>query len=570
MPILPRSERDGANSAARDERAHRSRIYIQLKHIKVILKAFDFIIVGAGSAGCVLAERLSASGRFEVLVIEAGPDDGSFLIEMPKGIGKLLADPKHAWFYPTEPELGNGGSGETWVRGKTLGGSSSINGMMYNRGQPEDYDDLERSGCRGWNWRSILPHFLAIENHALGMNDWRGALGPLYVSLPAMDHPLQQAMIDSGVNSGLKHVEDMNAPSAGDTIGYFPRTIHRGRRWSAASAFLKPATKRRNVTVLTGTTVERLILDNGRVVGVVCSGLHAGSIRAGREVIVSAGALASPQLLLLSGIGPKAQLSALGIAVAHDLPVGTRLIEHRVLSTQYRLVRQISDNRHYRGARLVWSYLKYRLTRQGVMSAGAYEVGAFVRTREDLPRPDAQLLFAPYSFDLSSKTLAMDSRPGMSCLAFVLRPQSIGSLGLRSNRPADPPLIRPNYMTASEDRATAVRVIRFVRDFVKRPPLSGLLTEETLPGRHVQSDADILDAWNRMGASGYHTVATCRMGHPSERTTVVDERLRVVGVPGLRVVDCSIFPFMIAGNTNAPVMAMAARAADLILADSNT
>jgi choline dehydrogenase-like flavoprotein len=480
---------------------------------------------------------------------------------MPKGIGKLLDDPKHTWSYPTEPETGNNSKSERWIRGKTLGGTSSVNGMMYNRGQPEDFDELERRGCTGWNWSTVLPHLKANERHELGASDWRGDRGALHVTMPTRHDPLYEAMIEAGRGVGLERVDDVNGPNGSGVIGYFPRTIHDGRRWSAARAFLEPARARPNLQVVTGTTVDRVRFEGRRAVGVQCGGT---TYRAQREVILAAGGIASPQLLMVSGIGPGAHLQSLGIPVVVDrASVGQNLVEHRVLSMQFRISANISHNREYQGLGLLKNTFRYLLGRKGLMASGAYEVGAFFRTDDALPRPDAQLLMAPYTVDPERLPLGLEKEPGMAVLGYILRPDSQGSLSLRTANIADAPLIRPNYLATEHDRRVATGIVRFVRRYVSQSPLKEFLVRETLPGPEFTSDAQIVDAWNRFGGCGFHAVGTARMG--SDADAVVDPLCKVRGVDGLRVMDCSVLPFMVAGNTNAPIMAMAARAADLIL-----
>lgn len=528
---------------------------------------FDYIIVGAGSAGCVLANRLSADPKIRVLLLEAGGRDNNPWIHVPVGYFKTLHNPKTDWCYKTDPDPGLSGRRIDWPRGKVLGGSSSINGLLYIRGQGADYDHWRQLGNAGWSHADVLPYFKRAEDQERGGDTYHGSGGPQKVSDMRAKRDVCEALIGAAEANGIPRTTDFNG-AVQEGAGYFQLTAHRGRRWSTAVGYLRPAEKRPNLTVTTHAPAIGLLFaaeDPRKVTGFAYSRKgrrHEAGLRNGGEVVLSAGAIGSPQILQCSGIGPGPLLSGLGIPVAHALSgVGENLQDHLQIRMVYEVNVPTLNDEINNPVRRVMMGLEYILKRTGPMTMGASQVGIFTKTRPELATPDIQFHFQPLSADKPG--IEMHPFSGVTSSVCQLRPESRGSIAIRTPDPADYPSIRPNYLSAVRDQETAVASMKVSRKLFSSAPLKDFVVREHLPGIGVASDAELLESARKIAQTIYHPTSTCKMG--DDAAAVVDQQLRVHGVAGLRVVDASIMPTIVSGNTNAPTIMIAEKASDMIL-----
>ncbi|MCP5155265.1 MAG: GMC family oxidoreductase N-terminal domain-containing protein [Ectothiorhodospiraceae bacterium] len=527
--------------------------------------SYDFIVVGAGSAGCVLANRLSADPSHRVLLLEAGPA-GHPLSRIPISFGRLMDNPAANWCYRSQPEDNTRGRPIPVPRGRVLGGSSTINGLVFVRGQRLDYDTWAQLGNRGWSYDDVLPLFRRMESFAAGEDDLRGRDGPLKVTVHPDRSPLYEALFAAGEQIGVPHNPDYNGDSQ-EGVCKTQTTISRGRRMSTAHCFLDPVRSRPNLEVRTGALARELLLDGRTCVGVRFD--HGGrsvTARARGEVVVSAGAVASPQLLELSGIGQPEVLRAHGIEVRHALPgVGENLRDHITPRLMWRTVKpKVTYNDRARGLGLVWHVLRYAVRRDGFLNLPSAPVVAFLRTRDELASPDIQLHFMPFIFNSVNKR-DLAPTPGFSVSCYQLRPESTGSIHIRSAEAREHPAIHFNFLSDALDRRTLIDGMRLTRKLVAAPALDGIRGDELRPGPGLTSDDELLDWVRATAETAYHPVGTCKMGPDGDPMAVVDDRLRVRGIDRLRVADGAIMPTLVSGNTNAACIMIGERASDLVL-----
>ena len=529
---------------------------------------FDYIVVGAGSSGATLAARLSESGAHRVLLLEAGTEgSGYFWSRIPVGVSKMIDLPAVNWCFSSEPDEGSGGRRIEVPRGKMLGGSSSINGMVYIRGQAQDYDHWAQLGNRGWSWQDVLPVYKRLENYAGGSDELRGRGGPLRITdTPRHKVPLLEKMIEAANKIGLPFNADLNGATQ-EGIGMSQVTIAKGRRQSTAYCYLDPARGRQNLTIERGAMAETLILDGKSCVGVryTVNG-QKREARAAREVIVSSGSINSPKLLELSGIGQPAHLQSVGVASVHELKgVGENLRDHYSPRVRFAITgRNLTFNENARGWRGAREAIKYALWGEGFLASTAVPIRLYFRTRPGLESPDATISIAPFLYERIGRERRIAKRSGITMNVNVLRSESTGSIHIKSADPAEPPAIRFNFLSARADREGVLAAIRKGRELMATSPLKEIAGEEIAPGAARQTDEEILDWVRNTAETTYHPVGTCKMGN--DPMAVVDPELRVHGIDGLRVADASIMPTLTSGNTNAPCIMIGEKCAAMVLA----
>ncbi|MCG8503639.1 MAG: choline dehydrogenase [Sphingomonadales bacterium] len=531
---------------------------------------YDYIIVGAGSAGCVLAARLSEDPAVRILLIEAGGSDANPMFRIPLGYSFTIKSKRYNWQFPTEPDPATDGRVHHWPRGKVLGGSSSINAMIYMRGNPGDYDGWAQMGLTGWGWADVLPYFKRSEDFSAGADDFHGAGGPLRIEPPAYVHPISQALIAAAGEFGLPRIDDFNR-GVQEGAGLLHSTIRNGKRMSTAEAFLKPARQRKNLKVETDALAHAVMFKGKKAVGLRYGKAgKAIEARARREVILSGGAINSPQLLELSGVGDAARLQEAGIEVVHHLPgVGENLQDHFNVGIAFRLKPGTpSINQTANGLPILKELWRYFTARKGLLSVGPAHVTIFARSRAELEWPDLQYHCTAATFDpeayLNNK-LVFHKEPGLTLGHCVLRPESRGAIHVKSSDPAEYPAIAPNYLATETDRRASVAGFRIARKIVSQPALARHVACEFNPGPEVESDDELLAVAREHGGTIYHPVGTAKMGRTDDPMAVVDGELKVIGVEGLRVVDASVMPALVSGNTNAPTIMIAEKAADMVL-----
>ena len=529
---------------------------------------FDYVIVGAGSAGCVIAARLSEDPSISICVLEAGPPDRNIFIHIPAGFMKTIVNPSVNWMYETEPSEGSGGRRIPQPRGKTLGGSSSINGHIYNRGQRMDYDNWAQRGNRGWGYADVLPYFKRAERRVGDGDDtFRGREGNLIVTDINWSHPLCDAFMDGAKNMGIPRNPDYNGAHQ-EGVSYSQRTIHQRRRMSTARGFLHPALKRGNIDVRTSALCSRVLFggeNSKRATGVeYLRGGKTQSVRARREVILCGGTVNSPQLLQISGIGPAALLKKIGVPVVHDLPsVGENLRDHYPVRMTARVKGVDTLNERSRGLPLVKEVAKYFLGGKSILSLSPTLVYVFWRSNEALDNGDVQITFTPASYNEGVQS-QLDEFPGMTVAPWQQRPESSGYIRAKSANPMEKPAIQPNYLTEELDRTTLIGAMRLAKKLITTPELAPYYDRAEAPGDDIQSDDELLDFARQRGTTAFHLMGTCRMGPATDPSTAVDDELRVHGMEGLRIADASIMPMMPSSNTNAPTIMIGEKAADMI------